>query len=82
MGWTDPVQGQLDAGDELIDVTFKDKTDGAGDVTDTLIARGFVDDIQPGGVDHVHAWRQSTDVPDHHDMRQDTPLFPESPGLF
>ncbi|KGN37725.1 hypothetical protein [Knoellia subterranea] len=81
MGWTDPVHGQLDTGAELVDVTFKDKVDGAGEVTDTLLAPGFVSDIQPG-VDHVHAWGQDTDSPDHHDLRDGNPMFPGSPGLF
>lgn len=81
MGWTDPVYGQLDTGDDVVDVTFKDKLDSAGDVTDTLIAPGYVEDIQ-NGVDHVHAWGQNTDEPDHHDLRHGDAIFPDTPGLF
>jgi len=80
--WQEPVHGQLDLGDELADVTFKDGLNPEGAVTDTLIARGWVDDIQRD-VDHVHAWNQDvSEMADHHDMRRSDPLFPDTPGLF
>ena len=75
MGWDpDVTHGFTEIGDEMHEVTFKEKADEAGEVTDVLIAPGHLDDIQPD-IDHVHAWDQDTDQPDHHEMRDGPPLF-------
>lgn len=66
------IHGTLESDEE---VTVKDSLDG----TEALIARGFLDDIQPD-IDHVHVWGQGSDSPDHHDMRWSDPLFDDSEG--
>jgi hypothetical protein len=69
MPWNDEiVHGFTDIQGEMEPVTFKEKADGAGEITDVLIAPGHVPDIQPD-VNHVHAWAQNTDNPAHHDLR-------------
>lgn len=76
MGWDkQATHGFTEVNEDMIEVSFKDKVDDVGEVTDTLIAPGHVPDIQPD-VDHVHAWGQNTDQPDSHEMRHGPELFP------
>jgi hypothetical protein len=79
MGWNNDeiIHGFTDTGSDVVPVTLKEKMDAEGVVTDALIAPGHVADIQRG-VDHVHAWGQNTDEPDHHDLLAEgvQPLFP------
>jgi hypothetical protein len=71
----DVIHGFTEIGGELVDVTYKEQLNSVGELSDALIAPGHVPDIQPD-VDHVHVWGQDTDHPDHHDLREGTPLFP------
>lgn len=57
------------------EVTLKSTFDGS----EVLVSRDHLDDIQRD-VDHVHAWNQGTDQPDHHEMRWSEPLFDSQDG--